>query len=198
MIIAPAGQFMEVTLDPVQTSEQALVIPLRGAESLLIEYRDTIGFDHVLPNSGVLIYHIDTDAPVQPCSTCPSRYRIYLMEADGRGDLLRAAFEGGNRGTESDIFATHRVIASVTNGTQPSSRGNDGQISDVNIWEIRVENGRATIVYSTEPISEARMASQLLSGADVLHPREIDLLDASGNANGRYDVGDLRAYIFNP
>ena len=198
LIDAPKGEFMEVTLDPVQTSEQALVIPLGGTESLLIEYRDTIGFDHVLPNAGVLMYHVDTDAPVQPCSTCPDRYRIYLVEADGRGDLLRAQFEGGNRGTESDIFATNGVVAHVTNGTQPSSRRNDGQVSDVNIWEIRVENGQAIVVYSTEPISEARMVSQLLSGADILHPREIQLLDAVGNSNGRYDVGDLRSYIFTP
>ncbi len=194
-IIAPAGELVEVTLDPVQTSEQALVIPLGGTEQLLIEYRDTIGFDGVLPGSGVLVYHVDPALSVAPCSNCPPYYRIYLLEADGQGDLLRAQFEGGNRGTFSDIFATGGP-GRLTNGTQPSSRLNDGRKSPVNIYEIRVEGGQATIVYSTERISETRLVAPLLTGEATLIQAEADLLDDLGNQNGRYDVGDLRAYLF--
>lgn len=197
-IIGPEGDFVEVTLNPVQTSEEALVISLGGAESLLIEYRDTIGYDHVLPGSGVLVYHVDFDAPTWLCGTCLNDpYRIYLMEADGQGDLLRAPFEGGNRGTLSDIFATSGP-GKLTNGTEPSTKLNEGRFSSVNVYEIRVENGQATVVYSTEPISVLRLASHLLGGEESLRPEEAELLDGFGNGNGRYDVGDLRAYIFNP
>ncbi len=194
-IIAPLGEFVEVTLDPVQTSEQALVIPLRGTEALMIEYRDTIGFDRVLPGSGVLVYHIDPALTVAPCAECPPYYKIYLLEADGQGDLLLAPFEGGNRGTFSDIFAT-ATPGSLTNGTKASSRFNDGGASLVNIYEIRVENGQATIVYSTELIAEARLVAQLLTPASPLRAQELEMLDGQGNGNGRFDVGDLRAYVF--
>ena len=194
-IIASPGEFVEVTLDPVQTSEQALIIPLGGTEALMVEYRDTVGFDRVLPGSGVLVYHIDPALPVVPCAECPPWYKIYLLEADGEGDLLRAPFEGGNRGTLSDIFATSGP-ARLTNGTGASSRHNDGRASSVNIYEIRVENGQATLVYSTEPLADARLVAQLLTPATPLRPPELEMLDGQGNKNGRFDVGDVRAYIF--
>ena len=38
----------------------------------------------------------------------------------------------------------------------------------------------------------------LLTGEVTLLQAEADLLDALGNQNGHYDVGDLRAYLFGP
>jgi hypothetical protein len=37
--------------------------------------------------------------------------------------------------------------------------------------------------------------SFLQSGAEPLTPGELDYLDEVGNANGRYDVGDLRKWL---
>jgi len=44
--------------------------------------------------------------------------------------------------------------------------------------------------------AEARLLQSLLrTGAAPLSALELEHLDAEGNANGRYDVGDLRAYL---
>ncbi len=192
---APQGEFVEVTLDPIQTSEQLLRFPLGGTEVVLVEFRDTIGFDRVLPVSGVIAYHVDPELPVVPCSECPPYYKVYLLEADGRDDLLRAPFEGGNRGEASDVFSGRGPMR-LTNASRPSSRLNDGRRSPVNIYQIRVANGQATLVYSTTPIEETRLVSALLSGAALLRAEELEFLDEGGNTNGRYDIGDLRAYLF--
>ena len=192
--IAPSVELTEIVLEPVQFSEQVLKVPLAGNEHLLIEFRDTIGFDHVLPASGVLVYHIDPGRTIVPCSTCPEIYGVYLMEADGRGDLLRTPREGGNRGEASDMFAiTGPGI--LTNATVPSTRLNTGQKTDVRI-RIVVEDGVAHVVISTAPFAIDRLLqSFLVTDADWLRQQELEFLDDLGNRNGRYDVGDLRAYL---
>lgn len=54
----------------------------------------------------------------------------------------------------------------------------------------------ATIAVAEPVIAVARLAQSLLRGtAEPLSAAEAALLDQGGNANGRYDVGDLRAYL---
>ena len=122
---------------------------------------------------------------------CPG---VYLMEADGRGDLLRTPREGGNRGEASDMFAV-TGFGILTNATVPSTRLNTGQKTDVRI-KIVVEDGVAHLAISTAPFALDRLLqSFLLTDADSLRQQEVEFLDDLGNLNGRYDVGDLRAYL---
>lgn len=190
-----AAELMEITLQPVQTSEQVLRVPLRGTdEFLLVEYRDKIGFDRALPAAGVLVYHMEPDRAF-PCSDCERLFPYFLVEADGHGDLLRNALEGGNIGEASDPFATAGP-ASFTNLTTPSTRLNGGGESAVNFYRIALEGGVARLTLSTTAVAlERALEAFLLAGAQPLAAVEAEFLDATGNNNGSYDVGDLRAYI---
>jgi hypothetical protein len=130
-----------------------------------------------------------------PCADCPRLYPYYIVEADGHGDLLRTSLEGGNIGEASDPFGAAGPV-SFTNLTQPSTSLNGGGESQVNFYRIVVENGVAVLSLSTAPISTSRAIEPfLLSGADSIVAVEQEFLDTTGNQNGRYDVGDLRAYL---
>jgi M6 family metalloprotease-like protein len=191
--VVAGGEFVELTLPPVRTSEEVLHIPLDGTEHLIVEYRDRGGFDRVLPEAGVFVYHTDPSLPLRPCAECPPLYRVYIEEADGQGDLLRSPNEGGNRGTAGDAFTGGFLSGSALG---PSTRLNDGRSSGVEIYEIRIEDGLAHIALSTEAIHTDRLLQPLfLTDADSLRTVERRFLDESGNANGTYDVGDFRRYI---
>ena len=92
----------EYRLDPVQTGEQVLKVPLEAGpgssqtEYLLLEYRTREGFDLDLPASGVLVYHVDPKiSGNRPCDTCPQQYRVELLEADGNNSLRLNFLQGG-------------------------------------------------------------------------------------------------------
>ncbi|MDH3456483.1 MAG: immune inhibitor A, partial [Gemmatimonadota bacterium] len=189
------AELHEFTLEPVQTSEQVLRVPLQGSdEFLLVEFRDKIGFDLALPAAGVLIYHMEP-ARVYPCADCERLYPFYIVEADGRGDLLRTSLEGGNIGEASDMFGGAGPV-SFTNYTNPGTHLNSGEESAVNFYRIAIEGGVANIILSNSPTSIERLVEPFLQGGAVpLTDPEKDFLDAIGNVNGRYDVGDLRARL---
>ena len=85
---------------------------------------------------------------------------------------------------------------SFTNFTQPSTRLNGGAPSQVNFYRIAIEDGVAKLTLSTATIAmERTLAPFLLTSGDPLADVEQEFLDSSGNENGRYDVGDLRAYL---
>jgi M6 family metalloprotease-like protein len=127
------AELHEFALQPVQTSEQVLRVPLQGSdEFFLVEFRDKIGFDLALPAAGVLVYHMEPGRNY-PCSDCDRLYPFYLVEADGRGDLLRTALEGGNIGEASDVFGATGP-ASFTNHTTPATHLNIGAFSKVNFY----------------------------------------------------------------
>ena len=189
---AAANQFF--TLPPVQSSGRSLRVPLRGAdEYLLLEYRPNSGYDASLPAGGVLMYHVEPGRPLRPCPSCPRLYRVGLVEADGNGTLLRSATEGGNRGEAGDVFAGTRIL---TDATTPSLRLNSGEPSNLAL-SIAVAGGQARIGVFRRPT----LSADLLLGpylATVTPPEaEQAAVDAFGNRNGRYDLGDVRAYLRN-
>lgn len=191
--ISEAGWRREYVLDPVQTSGQVLQVPLRtSAEYLLLEYRPQTGFDAGLPAGGVLVYHVEPGLPLRPCATCARVYRVSLVEADGDGALLRTAQEGGNRGVAGDAFSGTRVLGPTTT---PALLLNSGLRSEV-LLEMSVTGGQARIRVSTLPVLErATLLSTFLETGPAPSPTDFEALDAFGNRNGRYDVGDLAAYV---
>ena len=182
----------QFTLPPVQLSGKSLRIPLHGAqEYLLLEYRPNTGYDSWLPAGGVLIYHVDLSLPMRPCATCPRKYRVGLVEADGNGALIRTAPEGGNRGEAGDVFNGTRVL---TDATTPSLRLNSGQPSNL-VLGITVEGGQARVeVFRRTTFPQDRLLGPYL-GTTPLSESEQSAADAFGNGNGRYDLGDVRIHL---
>ncbi len=191
-------EILDVTLEPVQTGRTILELPMSEYERLLIEYRDTIGFDRDIPAAGVLIYGINDTLPVnRPSAQSPLLYKVMLREADGDSSLTKNFAEGGSRGEPGDAFGALGAGA-LTSLSYPSSRDNAGlgEETDINIYQITLEGGSARLILSTAPVSILRLVgSLLLDETNYLTAPEEDYLDRLNNDNGRYDVGDLRAYL---
>lgn len=192
-----ATELTEYALPAVQTSGRILEVPLGNTERLLIEYRDRTGFDANLPAAGVLVHRVNDTIPWRPCTDCLPLYRVMLLEADGDSALVETHAQGGDRGVAGDAFGVSGT-GSLTSLTEPSTRLNAGvgDESGVNIYEIRLEAGEARVLISTARISLSRLLGPLLhDGANPLSEAEQTFLDQLNNQNGRYDVGDLRAYL---
>ncbi len=182
------------TLPAVQASGRSLRVPLRGPdEYLLLEYRPNTGFDAGLPAGGVLVYHVEPARPMRPCATCPRIYRVGLVEADGNGALVRNVSEGGNRGEAGDIFTGTRIL---TDATTPSLRLNSGEASNLAL-SITVAAGQARVGVFRRPLLEAGQLLGPYLGTAPPSEAEQGAVDAFGNRNGRYDLGDVRAYLRN-
>jgi M6 family metalloprotease-like protein len=180
------------TLAPVQTSGRSLRVPLRGAdEYLLLEYRPATGYDSGLPASGVLVYHVEPARPLRPCPACPRLYRVGLVEADGDSSLVRSATEGGNRGEAGDAFTGTRAL---NDATTPSLRLNSGEPSNLAL-SIAVTAGQARIGVFRRPELPAGTVLGPYLGAAGPSDDQKAAVDAFGNGNGRYDLGDVRAYL---
>jgi immune inhibitor A len=192
----------QYTLAPVLSSEQVLKIPLEtGAQAdtneyLLVEYRVKEGFDRDLPASGVLIYHVDPTMPHnQLLWNNPPWYMVALLEADGNSSLQRNYAGGGNRGEPGDAWGAAGP-GRLTNSTFPSSRLNSGGTTPVTIHDVSIVGGEAHITLSTAVLAATSLVQAFLgSTVTPLTAEEEEYLDAYGNHNGQYDVGDLRAYL---
>jgi M6 family metalloprotease-like protein len=192
----------EYTLTPVISSEHVLKILLEDGvqadtnEYLLVEYRTQDGFDEDIPASGVLIYHVD---PTMPHNQLlwhePQWYKVSLLEADGNNTLQRNFAGGGNRGEAGDAWGVTES-GRIAYSTVPSSRLNSGAVSPVTVHAITVAGGEAHITLSTAVVADASLVHAFLgTTATPLSTEEEEYLDAYGNDNGQYDVGDLRAYL---
>jgi M6 family metalloprotease-like protein len=186
----------EVTLDPVRESGQALRVPLSGSAHLHVEYRVQEGYDRDIPDSGVMIYHIDRNQSVRRSGPdAPLLYRVMVLEADGNESLLRNAMEGGNRGEPGDAWARESP-GLLTNATHPSSRRHDESPSSAILQDIRIEDGRAVLRVSTQAIPHTRLLRTLLgTSGNPLTDAERLYLDRLGNRNGLFDLGDIRSYL---
>jgi M6 family metalloprotease-like protein len=192
----------EFDLEPIQESGRVLKVPLQPelwregtGEYLLMEYRTREGFDRELPASGVLVYHVDPRIPGnQVCDSCPQQYRVSLLEADGNNTLRRSFLEGGNRGEAGDAWGVRGPGVLAAN-TYPSTRLHSGDRSPVTIYGISLEGEHAHITLSSMVIAYERLLAPFLNWmATPLTPEEAAYLDGHGNGNGKYDIGDLRAY----
>jgi M6 family metalloprotease-like protein len=125
--VAQPGWRRAYTLRPVQTSADALLVPLRnGPEYLLLEYRTNTGYDASLPAGGVLVYHVEQGRPTRiSCNGCDRKYPVSLVEADADAALLRTAAEGGNRGVAGDVFTAEGDRA-PRHGGRPDPAPGDG------------------------------------------------------------------------
>ena len=128
---------------------------------------------------------------LRPCPTCARLYRVGLVEADGDSSLVKNTAEGGNRGEAGDIFTGTRIL---NDGTTPSIRLNSGAPSAVAL-SITVEGGQARIGVFRRPQVPGNVLLGPYLGTAAPSAEEQAAVDALGNGNGRYDLGDVRAYL---
>ena len=107
-------------------------------EYYLIENRQKIGFDTYLPGSGLLIFHVDDNAPFSnlypwyPGYTTYGHYHVALEQADGLYELDY----GANRGNAGDPYpgSSHNTTFNLT--SIPSSMDYNGAPSKVAVLNI--------------------------------------------------------------
>jgi hypothetical protein len=118
-----------------------------------------------------------------------------VVEADGDSALVRLETAGGNRGAAGDAFAISRNV--IDDSTIPSTRLNDGARTWVRLSRIVVDAAQGIARVTVSLLPSALTIERLISafGAAPLAAADVSLLDAAGNSNGRFDVGDLRAFM---
>lgn len=113
-----------------------IVVPVGpGPEYFLIEARRRRADDSLLPGEGLLVYHADFRSQT---NSAPARYRVGLIQADGRNDLGTV---GGNRGDGGDPFPGTAGRVEFGSSTTPSSRSNDGADTGLRIEAIGAAEG---------------------------------------------------------
>ena len=85
-------------------------------EYFLVENRQKTGFDKNLPNSGLLVFHVDDKLS---SNTNENHYWVDLEQADGNRDLNK----GYNRGDSGDPFPGSSNNTKFDQFTNPSSSG---------------------------------------------------------------------------
>jgi immune inhibitor A len=100
-----------------------------GNEYFLVENRQKVNFDKYLPNSGMLIWHID-DATGS--NTNENHYKVALMQADGLRDMEL----NHNRGDAGDSFPGSGNKRKFDNTTTPSSKSYAGSNTCVAVKNI--------------------------------------------------------------
>ena len=127
--VLPFGSdWLGVTLGPVETTRRALAIPAGdgSGEYFLLENRQRIGFDGSLPETGLLVWHIDPwliegRLPINEVNDNANRMGVWLRQADGLNQLGMDAPRGGNRGDAGDPFNGEPGRNAFHAGTDPAS-----------------------------------------------------------------------------
>jgi len=98
-------------------------------EYFLVENRQKILFDKFLPNSGLLIWHID-DAVSS--NTNEAHYKVALMQADGKKDMEL----NHNRGDAGDSYPGSSGNTKFSNTSTPNSKSYAGSNTCVSVTNV--------------------------------------------------------------
>ncbi len=104
-------------------------------EYWVVENRQKVGFDSDLPSDGLLIYHVDTQAPEHNSNHL--RYHVALEQADGNNGLALL----GSLGDAGDPFPGATLAREFHDRTVPDSRTNllgwdPDEATGVGVWNI--------------------------------------------------------------
>ena len=100
-----------------------------GNEYFLVENRQQNLFDQYLPNSGLLIWHIDE---ATESNTNEAHYKVALMQADGKKDLEL----NHNRGDAGDSFPGSANNETFGDSSNPDSKSYAGSNTCVKVSNI--------------------------------------------------------------
>ena len=121
-----------VAIEDVKSGYKVFKLWKNGApasEYFLVENRQKVLFDKNLPNSGLLIWHID-DAAAN--NTNEAHYKVALMQADGKKDLEN----NHNRGDAGDSYPGSSNNVKFNNTTNPDSKSYAGSNTCVQVNNI--------------------------------------------------------------
>jgi len=102
-----------------------------GSEYFLVENRQKIGFDSLLPGEGLLIYHIDDATTYNNINV--THYHVAVEQADG---FYQLEYSSSNEGDAGDPWPGTFDRRSFDDLTIPGSRGYSGLPSEVSVWKI--------------------------------------------------------------
>jgi M6 family metalloprotease-like protein len=209
------GSDRYVTLAPVATSDTVLYVPVPNTdEYFLFENRQAIGSDTAQMNpaclagtrscakgGGLLVWHIDEGQIALHGFRADNRvnvgpvHGVALVQADGREDLRTPGSK--NRGDPGDPYPGSSGNIRLGLTTLPAAVDNQGAGAGFELDSIAqlVPGGavgfRFTRTAPGQVYVDVAQAAKHLLGQPVLGPAQLGYLDASGNGNGRYDVGDF-------
>ncbi|MFO1430342.1 MAG: M6 family metalloprotease domain-containing protein [Candidatus Competibacteraceae bacterium] len=126
--------------------------PTAGGEYFLVENRQKAGFDAGLPNSGLLIWHIDeaTTSNSKECypggpSCAAQHYHVALVQADNLWELEKRI----NRGSTGDSYPGSGNKTAFSGSTSPNSKLYNGTSSNVSVTGISGSAATMTATLST-------------------------------------------------
>jgi M6 family metalloprotease-like protein len=119
--------------------------PNRSDEYMLIENRQKTGFDLNLPNSGLLMYHIDRNlADIWPASNSINVTNTHLGVKVYEADGLEQLAGGSNRGDAGDPYPGSTNKTSLTSSTTPNSKLWNTNASGIEINSISSSSATMT------------------------------------------------------
>lgn len=165
-----------VSIPQVETSPTVFRLwtdGILGSQYFLVENRQRTGYDAALPPSGLLIYHIDENAPNNnnewyPGRPAGNRYRVALEQADGLWQLEHNTSSGGHGdpypgSTDNHVF---------DNTSTPDSRTYAGSNTNVAVRNISASVATMTADFSvrscTPPSQVTSLSASTNRCADVL------------------------------
>ena len=170
-------------------------------EYFLLENRQGLEADSAMiarhGGGGLLIWHVDSVQMVNHGLAADNAvnagpiHGLELEQADGGGDLDA----GRNRGDAGDPYP-----GSTGNPAFAPVKNQDGTFAGFTMDSIRqvVTSSPGTMTFRLQfgalTLATSTVVSQLLNGTG-LTPVETDYLDAAGNHNGQFDVGDFLAWV---
>ncbi len=151
-----------------------------SGEYFLVENRQKMGFDAGLPESGLLIWHIDgniisnrivsnsvNDSECHPGGpSCKKQhYGVALVQADGKWGLEK----GDDLGDEGDPYPGSTNKRSFTNSTSPNSKFYNGSASGVSVTDISdsAETMSATLSFSASPPPSGTLTVTVPNGGEI-------------------------------
>ncbi|MFM2013492.1 MAG: hypothetical protein RLZZ396_2276 [Planctomycetota bacterium] len=155
----------DISLAPYDHSGGQVVVIRSPAytptQSLLIENRQSFGFDRKLPGFGLLVWRVDIDRQ----QTGPLRPALALVQADGREDLETAI--GGNQGDDGDPFPGRRGITALGDGAKPLTTSFDFPCG-VSLSNIKLKTD-GSVVFDVNFTSAQRPASLMQPPVDAIN-----------------------------
>ena len=123
--------------------------PTLSNEYFLIENRQQIGWDSSLPDSGIAIWHIDTDGWNNDQDMTPSyHYKVTLVQADGLWQLENNV----NDGDSNDLWKAPDFTVFGPYYAAPNSTWWDTTASDFGILDVSAADPCMTFTFGLDPL----------------------------------------------
>jgi len=149
--IVPEVDQLGVEIPPVETDPVVYKLwteGVPGPEYFLVEFRKKQLCDTYLPWKGVIVYHVDENAPNndnQCCGSGSPHNRVAVEQADGECDLEAYRNYGDVGDPFPGLSGTHNPNTTFDANSIPDSRAYDGHDTEVAVRNVSLGDGVATL-----------------------------------------------------